>query len=142
MFIQRKSFRAGFSTAAKVAGFLAQKGHPLSINFKGTFWLYLNLNSLLCIVQPFTDEGFDLGYTLVATKTQKMAMTRHTKFNESRSCSLRSCTTPSVNKKRVWTKKRISFIMNAAAGFHPPVVKNEVLALFQGILSCEDQILD
>jgi len=41
-----------------------------------------------------------------------------------------------VNKKqRVWTKKRISFIMNAAAEFHPPVVKNEVLTLFQGILS-------
>jgi len=32
--------------------------------------------------------------------------------------------------------------MNAAAEFHPPVVKNEVLTLFQGILSYEDQILD
>jgi len=27
-------------------------------------------------------------------------------------------------------KKRISFIMNAAAEFHPPVAKNEVLTLF------------
>jgi len=91
---------------------------------------------LLCIAQPFTDEEFDLGYTPVATKTQKTAMTRHTKFNQSRSCSVRSCTTPSVNKKqRVWTKINISFIMNAATEFHPPVVKNEVLVLFQGILS-------
>jgi len=105
-----------FQLRQKLRAFIAQKGHALSINFKGSFWLYLNLNSLLCIVQPFTNEEFDLGYTLVATKTQKTAMTRQAKFNESRSCSLRSCTTPSVNKKqRVWIKKRISFIMNAAS---------------------------
>jgi len=29
--------------------------------------------------------------------------------------------------------------MNAAAKFHPPVVKNQVSTLFQGILSYEDQ---
>ena len=29
--------------------------------------------------------------------------------------------------------------MNAAADFHPPVVKNEVSTLFQGILLYEDQ---
>jgi len=76
-----------FQLRQKLRANLAQKEHPLSINFKGTFWLYMNLNYLLCIVQPFTDEEFDLGYTPVATKTQKTAMTRHTKFNESRSCS-------------------------------------------------------
>jgi len=119
-----------FQLRQKLRAFLARKGHPLSINFQGNFWFYLNLNSLLCIVQPFTDEEFDLGCTPVATETQKTAMTRHTKLNESWSCTLRSCTTPSVNKK-----KRISFIMNAAAEFHPPVVKNGVLTLFQGILS-------
>jgi len=32
----------------------------------------------------------------IATKTKKTAMTRYTKFNESWSCSLQSCTTPSV----------------------------------------------
>ena len=114
--------------------FLAQKGHPLSINFQGNFWLYSNLNPLLCIVQPFTDEEFDLGYTPIATKTQKTAMTQHTKLNESWSCSLRSCTTPSVH-----LKKSVSFIMNAAAEFHPPVVKKQVSTLFQGILSYADQ---
>jgi len=64
-----------FQLRKKLRVFLAQKGHPLSISFQGNFWLYLNLNSLLCIVQPFTDEEFDLGYTPVATKTQKTAMT-------------------------------------------------------------------
>ena len=86
-----------FQLRQKLRIFLDQKGHPLSINFQGNFWLYLNLNSLLCIVQPFTDEEFDLGCTPVATETQKTALTRHTKLNESWSCTLRSCTTPSVN---------------------------------------------
>jgi len=43
----------------------------MSINFQDNFWLCLNLNSLLWIVQPFADEEFDLGYTHVATTTQK-----------------------------------------------------------------------
>ena len=74
------------------------------------------------------DEGFDLGYTPVATTAQKTALTRHTKFNESRFCSLRSCETPNVNKKH------ISFNMNAAAEFHPPVAKNEVLTVSKASL--------
>jgi len=36
------------------------------------------------------------------------------------------CTTRSVKKKH------ISFAVIAAAEFHPPVVKNEVLTLYQG----------
>jgi len=51
-------------------------GHPLSSKFEDNFWLYLNLNSLLWIVQPFTDEEYELGYIYactVATTTQKMA---------------------------------------------------------------------
>jgi len=44
-----------------------------------------------------------------------------------------------IIKTCVNIKKRISFIMNAAADFHSPVVKNEVSTLFQGILLYEDQ---
>ena len=99
-----------FQLRQKLRVFLAQKGHPLSINFQGNFWLYLNLNSLLCIVQPFTDEELDLGYTLAATKTQKTAMTQHTELNESWSCSLRNCTTPSADNKNVCEYKKTYLI--------------------------------
>jgi len=40
------------------------------------------------------------------------------------------CTTPSVNKK-----ENIIFTVVATAEFHPPIVKSEVLILFQGPLS-------
>jgi len=43
----------------------------MSTNFQGNFWLYLNLNSLPLIIQPFTDEEIELGYMHVATTTQK-----------------------------------------------------------------------
>jgi len=38
----------------------------------------------------------------------------------------------------VQLKKQISLIMNAAAEFHPPVVKNKALTLFQGPLPYGD----
>jgi len=40
------------------------------------------------------------------------------------------CTTPSMNKKEI-----ISFTVIAPTEFHPPVVKNVVLTLFQGRFS-------
>jgi len=53
--------------------FLAQQGYPISTNFQGNFWLYFNLNSLSWIVQPFTCEEIDLGFSHVAATTQKTA---------------------------------------------------------------------
>jgi len=43
------------------------------------------------------------------------------------------CTTPCVNKN-----KNNSFYLTAPSEFRPPVVKNEVLTLFQGPLSKQD----
>jgi len=72
--------------------FLAQQGYPISTNFQGNFWLYLNVNSLSWIVQPFTFEKIDLGFSHVAATTQKTAghATRNIKINESQSsCSIK-----------------------------------------------------
>jgi len=41
-----------FNLRQKLRTFLAQRGHPLAINFKGTFWLYLNLNFCLASCSP------------------------------------------------------------------------------------------
>jgi len=49
---------------------LLKQGHPMSTNSQDNFGLYLNLSSLLWIVQLFTDKEFDLSYTHVATTTQ------------------------------------------------------------------------
>jgi len=48
--------------------------------------------------------------------------------------SLRNC----LVQYLVQLKKQISLIMNAAAEFHPPVVKNKALTLFQGPLPYGD----
>jgi len=70
--------------------FFPQQGYPISTNFQGNFWLYLNLNSLSWIVQPFTYEDIDLGVLHVVVTMQKTAGhgTCKTKINESySSCS-------------------------------------------------------
>ena len=53
--------------------FLAQEEYQISTNFQGNFWLYLNLNSVSWIVQPFTYEEIELGFPHVAATTQKTA---------------------------------------------------------------------
>jgi len=65
--------------------FLAQQGYPISTNFQGNFQLWLNLNSLSWILQPFTCEEIDLGISHAAATTHKTAGygTRNTKINES-----------------------------------------------------------
>ena len=70
--------------------FLAQQEYPISTNFQGNFWLYLNLNSVSWIVHFFTYEEINLGFSHVSATTQKTAghETRNTKINESQSsCS-------------------------------------------------------
>jgi len=66
--------------------FLAQQEYPISTNFQGNFWLYLNLNSVPWIVQFVTYEEINLGFSHVAATTQKTAGhdTRHTKINDTR----------------------------------------------------------
>jgi len=56
---------------ARVAGFPCI--YSISTNFQGNFLLYLNLNSVLWIVQPFSYEEIDLGFLHVAATTQKTA---------------------------------------------------------------------
>jgi len=51
--------------------FPAQQGYPISTNFQGNFLLYLNLNSVPWIVQPFSYEEIDLGFSHVVATTQK-----------------------------------------------------------------------
>jgi len=52
---------------------LAQHGYPISSNFQDNFWLCLNLNSVSWVVQPFSYEEIDLGFSHVAATTQKTA---------------------------------------------------------------------
>ena len=81
-----------FQLCQELRVFLAQQGYPISTDFQGSFWLYLNVNSLSWIVQPFTFEEIDLGFSHVAATTQKTAGhgTRNTKINESQSsCSIK-----------------------------------------------------
>ena len=44
-----------------------------TINFRSNFWLYVNLNSVSWIVQPFTYEEIDLDVSHLAATTQKTA---------------------------------------------------------------------
>ena len=70
--------------------FLAQEEYPISTNFQGNFWLYFNLNSVSWIVQFFTYEEINLGFSHVSETTYKTTGhdTRNTKINESQSsCS-------------------------------------------------------
>jgi len=53
--------------------FLAQQRYPISTNFQSNFWLYLNLNSVSRIVQPFSYEEIVLGFSHVAAIKQKTA---------------------------------------------------------------------
>jgi len=70
--------------------FLARQEYPISTNFQSNFWIYLDLNSVSWIVQFFTYEEINLGFSHVSATTQKTAGhdTRNTKINESQSsCS-------------------------------------------------------
>jgi len=70
--------------------FYSQEEYPISTNFQGDFWLYVNLNSLSSIVQFFTYDEINLGFSHVSVATQKTAGhdTRNTEINESQSsCS-------------------------------------------------------
>ena len=87
-------------------------------------------------MQPFAYEEIDLGFSHVSATTQKTAGhdKHNTKINESPSACLKFAQRP------VWIKKEIiSFTVVASAKFHPPVVKNVVLTLFQGDILLEDQ---
>jgi len=67
--------------------FLAQEEYPISTNFQGNFWLYLNLNSVSWIVQFFTYEEINLDFSHVSAITYKTTGhdTRNNKINESQS---------------------------------------------------------
>jgi len=86
-------------------------------------------------VQFFTYEEINLGFSHVSAYLQQ-----HRKRQDMTHVTLKLmkvnlpvhevCTTISMNKKEV-----ISFTVVAPAEFHPPVVKNMVLTLFQGHFS-------
>ena len=108
---------------------LAQQGYPISINFQGNLWLYLNLNSLSWIVQPFAYEF-------------RMQLQRHRKRQDTARVTLKLmkvifpahevCTTPSMKKTETTSFTFCCRQISPPAKFHPPVVKSVVLKLFQG----------
>jgi len=111
--------------------FFAQQGYPISTSFQGNFWLYLNLNSLSRIVQPFTYEEIDWGFSCVVATRRKRQDTTHVKLKLMKVDfpAHEVCTIPNMDKKRT------SFAVIAPAKFHSPVVKNVILTLFQGRFS-------
>ena len=81
--------------------FLAQLGYPIPTNFQGNFWLYLNLNSLSWIVQPFTYEEIDLRFSYVAATRRKRLDTTHVTLKLMKvDFPHEVCTTSNMNKKR------------------------------------------
>ena len=82
--------------------YLAQQGYPISTSFQGKFWLYLNLNSRSWIVQPFTCEEIDLGFSYVAATRRKRQDTTNVKLKLMKVDfpAHEVCTIPSMDKKR------------------------------------------
>ena len=75
-------------------------------------------------MQPFAYEEIDLGFSHVATTTQKTAGhgTHNTKINESQS----SCSWSFHNIQYEYKKEIISFTVIAPTEFNPPDVNNVV----------------
>jgi len=67
-----------FQLWQKLQVFFAQQGYTISTNFRGNFWLYLNLISLSWIVQPFTSREIDFGLFACSWNNAENGKTRHT----------------------------------------------------------------
>jgi len=92
------------------------------------FWLYLDLNFLLWIVQPFTDEGIWRGQYTRGNNSAENDRTRHvTQFSESRS----SCSRNKFVQHPGWIKKKALLPLNVVR----QLWKTRFYTLFQGLLS-------
>jgi len=118
-----------FQLWQELRDFLTQQGYSISTNFQGNVWLYLNLNSLSWIVQPFAYEEIDMGFAHLAATTQKTAQITQ-KLKKVNLPAHEVCTTPTINK----TRNNLIYC-DCSAGIHPPAVKNVIITLFLGRFS-------